>query len=359
MTTLAELTTIRVGGPIGRLERPEGRDALIAAVLDAARGGDPWLVLGGGSNVVAPDEGLPGPVILTAGLRGIESIAADDGLVHLHVAAGERWDDLVAFAVERGLAGIEALSGIPGSVGAAPVQNIGAYGQELGDVLVGVELLDPETAELAWVPAAELGLGYRTSAIKRGRPGVVLGVRVALRHRPEGEVRYGQLAAALGVEVGATAPLAGIRERVLALRRAKGMLDDGELRSCGSFFVNPIVDENWARSLPAEAPRWPIGPEEADLAAPLEEGPRPRAYPSRRDVKLSAAWLIEHAGIARGWHLPGSNAGISPRHALAIVNRGGATAREVVQLAEFIQLRVSQEFGINLRPEPVILSPES
>ncbi|MBO9579162.1 MAG: UDP-N-acetylmuramate dehydrogenase [Microbacteriaceae bacterium] len=352
MTELRELTTMRVGGPARSIERPASAEDLAEAI----RAADEWLVLGGGSNVVAPDDGVDATVVLTAGLRGIESVAADGGRVGLRIGAGERWDDVVAFAVERGLAGIEALSGIPGSVGAAPVQNIGAYGQEVAEALVAVELLDPASGRADRVPAAELGLGYRTSALKRGeRDGVVLGIELALAPSRDGVIGYAQLANALGAAVGAAAPLQAIREAVLELRRSKGMLDDGAFPSCGSFFLNPIVDENWARGLPAGAPSWPVGTEEADVAAPLDEGPRHRVYPDRRDVKLSAAWLIEQAGIARGYALPGSRAAISPRHTLAIVNTGGATAREVLQLAEFVQIRVSQEFGINLRPEPVIL----
>ena len=363
MTDLAELTTMRVGGPARRIERPADRRELVEAVV--AQDADDWLVLGGGSNVVAPDEGLDQTVILTEGVRGIESIAADDGRIHLRVAAGERWDRVVAFCVDRGLAGIEALSGIPGSAGAAPVQNIGAYGQELSSVLHAIDFYDAELGELQRIAAADLGLGYRTSELKRGRAGVVVSVELAMTPARVGAVGYDQLAAALGVSVGHPVPLERIREAVLDLRRGKGMLDPADLPhgephadllpSCGSFFVNPIVDENWARSLPADAPRWPVGPEAAAIAASLDAGPVIRDYPDRRDVKLSAAWLIERAGIARGFAIPGSRAAISPRHTLSIVNTGGATAREIVQLAEFVQLRVSQEFGVVLRPEPVIL----
>ncbi|HWL02449.1 MAG TPA: UDP-N-acetylmuramate dehydrogenase [Microbacteriaceae bacterium] len=358
MTDLAELTTIRVGGPAREIVRPSDRHELVEAVATAIADGDRWLVLGGGSNVVAPDEGLDATAILTGGVLGIESIAADDGRIHLRVAAGERWDRVVAFCVDRGLAGIEALSGIPGSAGAAPVQNIGAYGQEIGSVLHAIEFYDTATGEVGRLAAAELELGYRTSALKRGREGVVVSVELALTPARFGAVGYEQLASSLGVSMGATVPLELIREAVLELRRSKGMLDDGALPSCGSFFVNPIVDENWARSLPADAPRWPVGPQEADISAPIEDGPRIREYAERRDVKLSAAWLIEQSGITRGFALPGSKAAISPKHTLAIVNTGGATAREIVQLAEFVQLRVSQEFGITLRPEPVILTNE-
>lgn len=358
MTDFAAITTMRVGGPIRTLREPGSLLELRDALASAHASDEPWIVLGGGSNVVAPDEPYDGTVVRTTGMRGIAEVAGDPaaGVVRLDIAAGERWDDVVAWAVARGLAGIEALSGVPGTAGAAPVQNIGAYGQELASVLESIDLLDPATGTIERIDAGRLGLGYRTSAIKRGElEGVIVAIRIALRPDAVGAVAYPQLADALGVPVGATAPLATIRDRVLALRAAKGVLDDGGLPSCGSFFVNPVVDENWARSLPTEAPRWPVDPEEADLVAPLAEGPRLRAYPQRRDVKLSAAWLIEHAGIQRGWGLPGSGARVSPRHTLAIVNAGGATARDVLQLAGFIQSRVSADFGVTLRPEPVIL----
>jgi UDP-N-acetylmuramate dehydrogenase len=353
---LSELTTMRVGGPVATLLQPASRSELVDAALEAWASGEGWFLLGGGSNVVAPDAGYDGTVVLTTGVRGIEPIAADDGRVHLRVAAGEPWDEVVAFAVSRGLAGIEALSGIPGSAGAAPVQNIGAYGQEVAQVLVSVDFLDESTGTVSRLPASQLDLGYRTSAIKRGRLGAILSIELALTPDHAGQVAMPQLADALGVPAGSRVALDAVRDAVIALRASKGMLEGpGFPPSCGSFFMNPIVDENWARSLPADAPRWPVGPEEADIASPLADGPRLREYPSRRDVKLSAAWLIEHAGIPRGYALPGSRAAVSERHALSIVNRGGASAAEVVQLAEFIQLRVSSDFGVVLQPEPVVL----
>jgi len=357
MTDFAQLTTMGVGGPIDRLERPSSVAELATAIAEVEAVGDPWLVLGGGSNVVGPDAPFDGTVILTRDVRGIEPIAADDGLVHVRVAAGEPWDRVVEFAVSHGLAGVEALSGIPGSAGAAPVQNIGAYGQEVSETLVSMDLLDPESGAVERVPASALELGYRTSTLKRGAPGVILSIELAFRPGGQSPVRMDQLARALEIEVGREVPLHVIRESVLQLRAAKGMLEGPEHpASCGSFFVNPIVDENWARSLPADLPRWPVGPEEADVAAPLEDGPRLRHYPDRRDVKLSAAWLIEQAGIRRGFSLPGSRAAVSPLHTLSIVNTGGATAAEIVQLAEFIQLRVSQDYGIVLQPEPLVLA---
>ncbi len=359
-TTLADLTTMRVGGTPGALLRPQSEAELVDAVrtawADAEDGPESVLVLGGGSNVVAPDEGLPGPVVLTTGVRGIESIAADDGRVHLRISAGEPWDEVVAATVARGLGGLAPLSGIPGSTGAAPVQNIGAYGAEVADVLVAVDFLDEVSGDVERLAAADLGLGYRTSAMKRGRRGVVLAVELALAPADRAVVRYAQLAAALDVPLGGAAPLAEVREAVLRIRADKGMLvGPGMPDSCGSFFTNPIVDENWARGLPPEAPRHPVGPGERDLVAPLEAGPAHREFADRREVKLSAAWLIEAAGIAKGYALPGSRARISSRHALSITNAGGATAAEVVQLAGFVQARVAADFGVNLQPEPIIL----
>lgn len=359
-TTLADLTTMRVGGAPTAVHRPESVTELVEAVRTAWReaeeGPESVLVLGGGSNVVAPDEGVPGPVVLTGGVRGIESVAADDGLVHLRVAAGEPWDGVVAATIERGLGTLAALSGIPGSAGAAPVQNIGAYGAEIAESLVSVDFLDGVSGRIERVAAADLGLGYRTSAMKQGRRGVVLAVELALPPSDRATVRYGQLAAALGVASGATVPASQVREAVLRIRGEKGMLiGPGMPDSCGSFFMNPVVDENWARSLPPEAPRYPVGPIEAPVAAPLEAGPVLRGFADARSVKLAAAWLIEAAGIPKGYAIPGSRAQLSPRHALSITNAGGATAAEVLQLAGFIQARVSADFGVNLQPEPILL----
>ena len=356
--TLADLTTMQVGGAPTAVLRPDSVTELIDAVRTAWREDDPEsvLVLGGGSNVVAPDAGLPGPVVLTGGARGIEWDDADDGLVHLFIAAGEPWDAVVAATVERGLGGLAALSGIPGSAGAAPVQNVGAYGAEVAESLVAIDFLDEVTGEIERVAAADLGLGYRTSAMKRGRRGVVLAVELALPPTDRTTVRYGQLATELGVATGAEAAASDVREAVLRIRGEKGMLiGPGMPDSCGSFFMNPIVDENWARSLPPEAPRHPVGPREVPVAAPLEAGPVLRGFADQRSVKLAAAWLIEAAGISRGYAIPGSRAQLSPHHALSITNAGGATAAEVLQLAEFIQSRVSADFGVVLQPEPIIL----
>lgn len=351
---LSGFTTLRVGGPAEHLVRARTEEELTDAALSAWSAEEPWLVLGGGSNLVIADEGVPGTVLKveTSGIR----VDGDGPL--LRVAAGENWDALVAHTVAHGWAGIEALSGIPGTAGAAPMQNIGAYGQELAETLVAIDFLDHETGQRERVPADELELGYRTSALKRGRRGVVLAIELRLTERPDGVAGYPQLAAALGVPLGSRVPLQRIRESVLALRAAKGMvLDeaDPDTHSAGSFFTNPIVSAEFARSLPAGAPRWPVQPlpVQADLVLPLgSEVPlRPAHRPQQ--VKLSAAWLIEHAGISKGFSLPGSRAGISTKHSLAITNRGGATAAQVAELSRFVRARVSAATGVELQPEPV------
>lgn len=370
-TALADLTTMRVGGVPARLVAPADRDALVATALEVWGSGDDWLLLGGGSNTIAGDDGFDGTVIRIV-TRGVERLEAPDGRVRLRVQAGEPWDDLVALTVRNGWAGIEALSGIPGSTGAAPVQNIGAYGQELESALLGIEFLDYRTGEVTTLTKAELGLGYRMSALKGGLAGIVLSVDLELADNtvPGGvgaplsaPVGYAQLADALGVVIGARVPIAELRRSVLALRSSKGMVldpDDPDSVSAGSFFTNPIVSENFARSLPRDAPRWPVTPPEPDAVIGLEPGgvhplDVPPLADGPYDVKLSAAWLIEQAGIRRGYGLPGSQAGLSSKHTLAIVNRGGATAQDVVQLASFIQARVQSEFGVLLRPEPVLV----
>ena len=331
---LSELTTIQVGGPAESVVTATTRDELTDAALAAWATGDEWLVLGGGSNVVVSDDGFEGTVIRVAS-KGIERLDGEGVL--LRVEAGESWDGLVEYTIGQGWSGIEALSGIPGSVGAAPIQNIGAYGQELSDVLVAVEFLDHISEESERIVAANLGLGYRMSDIKAGRQGVVLAIELRLEESSESVIKYSQLATALGVE---SAPISDIRAGVLALRTSKGMvLDpaDPDTVGCGSFFTNPIVSENFARSLPSEIPQWLVDDTE---------------------VKLSAAWLIEHAGITKGFSLPGSRIAISSKHSLAITNRGGGTAVEVGELARYIRAMVLSRFGVSLQPEPVAVGVE-
>lgn len=366
---LADLTTLRVGGPASRLVRAGTRDELISAVQNEWANGEEPLILGGGSNTLAADEGYDGTVVLVA-TRGIARLDSEPGRVRLRVEAGENWDALVATAVENGWSGIEALSGIPGSTGAAPIQNIGAYGQELDSVLVAVDLLDRDLNAVVRVPADELELGYRTSVLKRHggsvpeRDGVVIAVELDLfddggRSAPIG---YDQLATALGVDLGARLPIADVRRTVLDLRASKGMVLDAadtDTWSAGSFFTNPIVSEAFARSLPADAPRWPIEDAQDDaVVVPLGEWDGTVPVPSfvhDAKVKLSAAWLIERAGIRRGFALPGSRAAISSKHTLALTNTGGASADDIASLARFVQARVAAEFGVVLQPEPVFV----
>lgn len=342
MTTLSQLTTMQVGGQPASLVTATSREQLIGAAVDAWNTGDDWLILGGGSNVVVADE-VPDLTVIKVETHGTDfATMAGTNQVLVRAQAGENWDGLVLATVERGLAGLEALSGIPGSVGAAPIQNIGAYGQEVADTLQRVEFLDYETHEVSVLELAELQLGYRDSVFKRGRLGVVTWVEFLLEDHGglSKPIASTQLAGSLNVPMGAQAPLTQIRKTVLELRSSKGMVlnpADPDSVSCGSFFTNPIVDEHFARTLPFEAPRWET---EADEGA---------------TVKLSAAWLIEKAGIPKGFSLAGSRAGISTKHTLAITNRGGATASEVLQLAEFVQARVSNQFGINLQPEPNLI----
>ena len=383
--SLATLTTMRVGGIPHTFLAPTTTAQLVDTVRDVWQSGENWILLAGGSNTVASDREFEGTVIHIA-TRGVERIPHPSA-VRLRVQAGESWDGLVAYAVRNGWSGIESLAGIPGSVGAAPVQNIGAYGQELSSTLVAVEFLDYETSEIRRIPAAELGLGYRTSALKTGMAGVVLAVELDLTdgNEPLGAplsqpIAYAQLADALGVTIGSRVPVAELRRTVLQLRASKGMLlddSDPDSTSAGSFFTNPIVRENFARSLPADAPRWFTEPVELDVVTTLETS----AYGLRaaqiedvaysgdvqsrfagRDqhlepytVKLSAAWLIEQSGIRRGYSLPGSRAAVSSKHTLAVTNRGGATADEIIQLASFMQSRVHSEFGLILQPEPVLV----
>jgi UDP-N-acetylmuramate dehydrogenase len=319
--SLSDYTTLRLGGPAGRLIEARTDEELIAAV----GADDGAFLLAGGSNVVVGDAGFDGTVVLVR-TRGIER----EGSV-LHVAAGESWDALVAHAVAEGLAGVECLSGIPGSVGATPIQNVGAYGQEVSDTIVSVRALDRRSGAVVDLAPADCGFGYRTSAFKRA-PGihVVLRVSFALhaddRARP---VRYGELARA----VGATPTLADVRDAVLALRRGKGMvLDpaDPDTFSAGSFFTNPILD---ASALPDGAPAF--------------------AQPDG-GVKTSAAWLIERAGFAKGYGDPDGIA-ISTKHVLALTNRGHGTTAQLLALAREIQDGVQTAFGIHLEPEPVFV----
>jgi UDP-N-acetylmuramate dehydrogenase len=371
---LAGFTTLRVGGAAARLVTAHTEPELLEAAADAWARDDEWFVLGGGSNVVIADEGFEGTVIRVAS-RGIAPVMSKVGTVRVRVQAGEPWDAFVRHTVESGWSGVEALSGIPGSVGAAPIQNIGAYGQEVATSIVSLDFLDEATGAVRRMQRDELQLSYRSSIFKRGLRGVVLSVTFELQDegadalgRP---VEYAQLAQALGIEIGQRLPLEEVRRAVLWLRASKGMVldpDDPDSVSAGSFFTNPIVTENFARALPSSAPRWQVEPDEPDTVIPLGEGMlddgmevpmtgdrSAEARPAEYHVKLSAAWLIEQVGVRKGFSLPGSGAAISSKHTLAIINRGAATAGDVAELARFVQGRVLSDYGVLLQPEPVFL----
>lgn len=343
MTNLADLTTLRVGGPAGEYAEAHSEAEFIDAIRTADAEGTPLLVIGGGSNLLVSDAGFDGLVLRDARQ---DITVQDDGFcggVSATATAGASWDALVERAVAEEWVGLEALSGIPGSVGAAPVQNIGAYGAELADTLATVRVWDREVNLVRTLMLIELGFGYRTSILKRSLASpygptpryVVLDVTVHTRWGSRSApIRYQQLANELDVVVGETAPITEVREAVLALRSSKGMvLDpaDTDTWSAGSFFTNPIVPES---KVPADAPRYPA---------------------SGSDVKTSAAWLIQHAGFDRGFALPGSAAAISSKHTLALTNTGKASATEVVALARHIRSGVLDAFGIELTPEPVLV----
>jgi UDP-N-acetylmuramate dehydrogenase len=345
---LSSLTTLGLGGPAPGLTTVTTPDELADALSGAGR---PPLIIGRGSNLVVADEGVAGPVIrvairgfsITRGHRGTDRFDAGDAT--LTVGAGEDWDAVVAEVVDEGYTGVETLSGIPGSAGATPVQNVGAYGTEISAVLDSVEVVDRIGGRRRTMPAADLGLGYRTSVLRGTDIAVVTGVRLRLGRAPR-PVRYAELARALGVRVGDPVPAAEARQAVLALRRAKGMVldpDDPDTRSAGSFFTNPVLDdEALARTRAAARDR--LGP---DALLPT--------YPAARGTKLSAAWLIERAGFGKGFALPGSRVAVSSKHSLALTNRGGGTTTELLELARTIRDGVRAAFAVVLVPEPMLV----
>jgi UDP-N-acetylmuramate dehydrogenase len=336
--TLAAFTTLRLGGPAGRLIEPTTEEETLAAL----RAGGEQLILAGGSNVVVADEGFPGTVILLRE-RGMRAEIHDGG-VTLTVAAGHPWDDVAATAVSNGWSGVESLSGIPGSAGATPIQNVGAYGQEVAETITEVRAYDRERDEVRTIPAAECGFAYRTSVFKHNARYVVLSVtfRLAVSGRST-PVAYAELARALGVEPGETAPLEEVRSAVLKLRAGKGMvLDpaDPDTYSVGSFFTNPVVP-----AADFERVR--------ELAAGLGTPP---SWPAGDAVKLSAAWLIERAGFAKGHGDPARGVALSGKHTLALTNRGAGSTAALLDLAREIRAGVSARFGVQLHPEPVLVN---
>nr|WP_245719109.1 UDP-N-acetylmuramate dehydrogenase [Micromonospora rhizosphaerae] len=341
---MARYTTLRLGGPAARLTTGASADEIVQKVQEAERREEPVLILAGGSNVVIGDQGFPGTVVLVRS-RGFRVVAEDTDTVTVRVEAGEPWDDLVAATLANGWSGLECLSGIPGSAGATPIQNVGAYGQEVAETITGVQVYDRTDGSVGRVAAADCGFAYRSSIFKYSDRWVVLSVDFRLARSPiSGPVRYAELARALGVEVGDRVPLADARAIVLRLRAGKGMvLDeaDPDTRSVGSFFTNPVLDRPAFELLRKRA---------ADLA-------EPPSWPCPGDmVKVSAAWLIDKAGFAKG-HPGPEGVAISSKHTLALTNRGGtASTQALVTLAREIRDAVHDRFGVTLHPEPVLIN---
>jgi UDP-N-acetylmuramate dehydrogenase len=343
---LADLTTLRVGGRPERIVTAATTDDLVDAVREVDDADEPLLVVAGGSNLLVTDDPLPGTVVRVA-TRGVSVESSDAcGGASVRVAAGEPWDDLVARAVAEGWVGIEALSGIPGTVGATPVQNVGAYGQEVSQSIASVRVWDRYGQQVLTVANTDCRFTYRHSAFKGTDRYVVLDVLFQLRlGELSAPLAYADLARGLGVDVGARVPLTEAREAVLAQRRRRGMVLDAadhDTWSAGSFFTNPVLslaafDELGAR-----------------VHAALGPDVDPPAYPAPDGVKTSAAWLIERAGFTKGHGLPGP-AALSTKHTLALTNRGGATAADLLALAREVRDGVRDRFGVTLVNEPVLV----
>ncbi|MDN5789834.1 MAG: UDP-N-acetylmuramate dehydrogenase [Micrococcales bacterium] len=344
---LRDLTTMRVGGPAARLVTVRTTDELVDAVREVDDAGEPLLVLAGGSNLVVTDDGFPGTAVRIA-TSGIAVEARDARSVTVRVAAGEVWDDVVARAVLEGWAGVEALSGIPGRTGATPIQNVGAYGQEVSQTITEVRTWDREEQAMRTFPGADCRFTYRHSRFKGTDRYVVLDVRfrfeLADLSRP---IAYAALAGGLGVDLGSTVPLSEAREAVLRQRRQRGMVldpDDHDTWSCGSFFTNPILARGEFEAL-AERVARRLG---------VERPSPPRFEEPDGRVKTSAAWLIDRAGFTKGFGLP-APAALSTKHTLAITNRGAARAADILALARQIRDGVQDAFGIRLVNEPVLI----
>ena len=339
---LADHTTLRLGGPARRYAEAKTVQALVDAVREADEASEPVLLLGGGSNLVVADDGFEGTVLKV----GNTGWTRDGDLVE--VAAGENWDGFVEGLVTEGIGGLECLSGIPGSVGATPIQNVGAYGCEVAESLVSVDLYDRATREIRTLTAEELGFGYRTSILKGTDAGVVLTVRFKVNADGlSAPIRYAELARTLGVEIGDRVPASEAREAVLGLRRGKGMVldaDDHDTWSAGSFFTNPIIGEaRLAKVL-------------AGIVDVVGEDVRVPQYPAPGGTKLSAAWLIERAGFAKGHEGPGGRVSLSTKHTLALTNRGKASTEDLLALAREVRDGVEARFGVSLHPEPLLIN---
>lgn len=357
--SFSELTTLRVGGRIADFRLVDSPEELAACVREADAAGTPLIVLGCGSNLLAGDADFPGMVVKARDGKGPQTVERE-GTAHVSVNAGCVWDDFVAWCVTHGLEGLEALSGIPGQIGSAVMQNLGAYGQEIGTRLEAATLLDRLTGKVERYAKDELGLGYRTSILRKsmdeGQDGgrwalsprwIVLSAEFELTKAQQGCVGHAQLAKALGCEVGQRMSIEMIREKVHEVRASKGMVCDPDpcgpspihdRWSSGSFFTNPVLgSEEAAELLPEDAPRYPAH--------------------DAQHVKTSAAWLIDHAGFPKGYGVHGgeSKASLSNLHTLALTNRGQATSADVVELAQTVKDGVRERFGIELKPETVLV----
>jgi UDP-N-acetylmuramate dehydrogenase len=344
MTNLSELTTLHVGGPAKKLVRATSEAELIAAVKDCDEIDEPVLIVGGGSNILVSDDGFVGTVIVveTQG-NSYEIDACSGGL--LQVSAGVDWDEFVEFAIGHGLANLESLSGIPGTVGAAAIGNIGAYGHEVSEVIARVRTFDRQTQQIKTFTADQCSFSYRSSLFKEEvNRYVILDVMFHLRRSENSlPIAYQELADVLGVPLGSRAPVVELRKVVLEIRSKKGMLYSKEhlinhknnFWSAGSFFMNPILAIDQIDRLPPDAPRWP----QADGL-----------------IKTSAAWLMEHAGVKKGDVLNGAK--ISDLHVLALTNAGDATATDIVLLARSARTKVMEKYGITLEPEVTLVGLE-
>lgn len=331
---LSRHTTLRVGGPARRFVIAESESEIISTIRHCDDSNEQLFILGGGSNVLANDSGFDGTVLKIAS-KGMEHDVAACAGATITVAAGEVWDDFVAYAVAHDWSGIEAMSGIPGTVGATPVQNVGAYGQDVSQTIARVRAYDRVARETRTFYFDNCKFGYRTSVFKEFAPRlVILDVQFQLRLGAQSmPITHADLARDLGIEVGKRSTSAQVRDAVLRLRKSKGMVldpSDHDTWSAGSFFVNPIVEP---RMVPEGAAGWP--------------------QPDGR-VKVSAAWLVDHSGIGKGFVHGG--AGTSTKHALAITNRGQANATDVKELANLIRARVRVAFSIDLEPEPTFVN---
>jgi UDP-N-acetylmuramate dehydrogenase len=330
MTDLRDFTSLRVGGPAKKFVEAHNEEEIIAALK--AAGDSPVLILGGGTNVLVSDAGFEGTVIRITNNSLVAEVDACSGAT-LTIGAGENWDDFVALTIERGFAGLETLSGIPGTIGAAPIQNIGAYGHEVAEFITRVRTYDRKAKTVKTFTNGECEFEYRSSIFKRN-PGqfIILDVQFQIRIGDSSDpITYLELAKKLDVQMGDKAPVQTVRQAVLELRASKGMLldpNDSDSWSAGSFFTNPVVSQQAADALPDAAPKWP-----------LIDG----------RVKISAAWLIENAGMHKGDEVGGAR--ISTKHVLALTNAGDATATDLIELAKSAQTKVYEKFAIKLEPE--------